>query len=303
MKNLPVVSLVLAILVAFVFVQSNAQLYGPKRQSNVESGSAGQGNVDNGKAAEAKCEGEDCKGGGKGDPVFTAFDGREFEFHGQPGHFYNLVSEKGAFQLSTLLKPASMFNHNGTYLKGVGFKYRNVEVVVEAGPDFDTSLTVEANRQLLDLGEDNMLNTTFVADDGSELKLLWEMYRSDLGPVVEIQSRAANVRVLLTAPEPDQGGMMQPNYLNVNITLVASPAGELHGVIGDSYNHVSHLPLHEYMTAKSSGLLSVRPTITYPLLPDSSYEIEGYFTSPIRQIMAQLLKRLHLKAPKNVLSR
>lgn len=44
-------------------------------------------------------------------------------------------------QLSTLLKPASMFNHNGTYLKGIGFKYRNVEVVVEAGPDFDTALT------------------------------------------------------------------------------------------------------------------------------------------------------------------
>jgi hypothetical protein len=74
------------------------------------------------------------------------------------------------------------------------------------------------------------------------------------------------------------------------------------GVIGDSYNHVSHLPQAEYMTAKTSGLLAVRPTISYPLLPDSSYEIEGYFTSPIRQIMAQLLKRLHLKTPKGVLS-
>lgn len=39
---------------------------------------------------------------------------------------------------------------------------------------------------------------------------------------------AANVRVHLTAPEPDPGNVMQPNYLNVNITLGAAPVAELH---------------------------------------------------------------------------
>jgi hypothetical protein len=34
-----------------------------------------------------------------GDPVLSAFDGQEFEFHGQADHFYNLVSEKNAFQV------------------------------------------------------------------------------------------------------------------------------------------------------------------------------------------------------------
>lgn len=51
-------------------------------------------------------------------------------------------------QLSTLLKPASMFNHNGTYLKGIGLKHKNVEIVVEAGPDFDSTLT-GAHRQAI----------------------------------------------------------------------------------------------------------------------------------------------------------
>lgn len=39
------------------------------------------------------------RGSVKGDPVLTAFDGQEFEFHGKPDHFYNLASEPGAFQV------------------------------------------------------------------------------------------------------------------------------------------------------------------------------------------------------------
>lgn len=72
-------------------------------------------------------------------------------------------------------------------------------------------------------------------------------------------------------------------------------------MIGDSYNHVSHLSAAEYKTAKGAGLLPVQPSVSYPLLSDSSYEIDGYFTTPIRQVMAHLLKRLNLKSPKNKL--
>lgn len=31
---------------------------------------------------------------GKGDPIMTGFDGRTFEFIGQPDTFYNLISER-----------------------------------------------------------------------------------------------------------------------------------------------------------------------------------------------------------------
>lgn len=41
------------------------------------------------------------KGSVKGDPVLTAFDGQEFEFHGKPNHFYNLASQPGVFQVTT----------------------------------------------------------------------------------------------------------------------------------------------------------------------------------------------------------
>jgi hypothetical protein len=44
------------------------------------------------------------KGSVKGDPVLTAFDGQQFEFHGEGDHFYNLASEPGVFQVT-------IFNH------------------------------------------------------------------------------------------------------------------------------------------------------------------------------------------------
>lgn len=39
------------------------------------------------------------KGSVKGDPILTAFDGQQFEFHGLGDHYYNLVSEPGVFQV------------------------------------------------------------------------------------------------------------------------------------------------------------------------------------------------------------
>ena len=35
-----------------------------------------------------------CRASGKGDPYFTGFDQRVFEFMGQPGTMYNLISER-----------------------------------------------------------------------------------------------------------------------------------------------------------------------------------------------------------------
>lgn len=46
-------------------------------------------------------------------------------------------------QLSTLLKPAVMFDHNGTYMKGVAFWQSNARVVVETGADFEEEIKGE----------------------------------------------------------------------------------------------------------------------------------------------------------------
>ena len=53
------------------------------------------------------------KSGGKGDPILTGFDLRPFEFMGQPGNTYNLISEQrhqvrdiGQTAFSSALQPA-----------------------------------------------------------------------------------------------------------------------------------------------------------------------------------------------------
>jgi hypothetical protein len=69
-----------------------------------------------------------------GDPIFTGFAGRSFEFMGLPGHFYNVMSERN-HQISAKLKVGVMWDHNGTYMEGIGFHYRSHKVVIELSAD------------------------------------------------------------------------------------------------------------------------------------------------------------------------
>ncbi len=55
-------------------------------------------------------------GGGKSDPVMTGFSGRSFNFFGDVGKTYNLISSMN-HQLSMKLKLAQMWNHNGTNME------------------------------------------------------------------------------------------------------------------------------------------------------------------------------------------
>ena len=55
-------------------------------------------------------------GGGKSDPVMTGFSGRSFNFFGDVGKTYNLISSMH-HQLSMKLKLAQMWNHNGTNME------------------------------------------------------------------------------------------------------------------------------------------------------------------------------------------
>lgn len=47
----------------------------------------------------SRIQAANTQGSVTGDPVLTAFDGQRFEFHGEADRFYDLVSEKGVFQV------------------------------------------------------------------------------------------------------------------------------------------------------------------------------------------------------------
>ena len=51
-----------------------------------------------------------------GDPILTGFTGRSFNFMGEVGKTYSLLSSKN-HQLSAKLKLAPMWNHNGTNME------------------------------------------------------------------------------------------------------------------------------------------------------------------------------------------
>jgi len=79
-------------------------------------------------------QGSNTCGGGKSDPVMTGFTGRSFNFFGDVGKTYSLVSSMN-HQLSARLKLAQMWNHNGTNMDGIGFMYRNYRVLMELTGD------------------------------------------------------------------------------------------------------------------------------------------------------------------------
>eukprot|EP00884_Botryococcus_braunii_P006893 jgi/Botrbrau1/16204/Bobra.160_1s0005.1 len=224
----------------------------------------------------------------KGDPVLTAFDGQEFEFHGIAGHHYNLASLPGVFQLSTLLKPAVMFDHNGTYMKGVAFWQSNARVVVETGADFEEEIKVYLNGKQLSVESVATESTTktFTLKDGSKFELLWKLHAPEVGPLVQIRTDDIYVVLSLTAPFPDAGGVLQPNYLNANVTLLREPSKDLQGVLGETYN---------VLRARSGDSIVKAPS--YPLYDESKYEIQGYFGATISQTMAELMKQLTIIKP------
>lgn len=46
-----------------------------------------------------------------------------------------------SLQLSTQLKPAVMFDHKGTYMRGIALQQKDARVVVATGSDFEEDIT------------------------------------------------------------------------------------------------------------------------------------------------------------------
>ena len=64
----------------------------------------------------------------------TGFTGRAFNFFGDVGKTYNLISSMN-HQLAARLKLSVMSDHNGTTMDGVGFMYKSYRVLFELEGD------------------------------------------------------------------------------------------------------------------------------------------------------------------------
>jgi hypothetical protein len=182
---------------------------------------------------------KDWGGGGAtvaGDPIMTGFDGQTFEFTGEVGGYYNLISER-EHQVSMKLKLGEMWDHNGTYMEGVGYKYREHLVVVELGWDDELEVYLDGKRLHMANGETEQEH--ILALESGELMLLWQLHRPDMGNAVEITSDLLSITVYLTpAGTRDEGGKLQPAYLNFDAQLLGPPAPGMKGIIGEGYERL-----------------------------------------------------------------
>ncbi|CAK0784477.1 hypothetical protein CVIRNUC_007681 [Coccomyxa viridis] len=175
-------------------------------------------------------------GGGTGDPVLTSFDGRSFEFMGDVGKFYSLISER-SHQLSMRLKLGQMFDHNGTYMDGIGFMYQQHKVLVEIDAAGNLEVVLDGKRLQMSTGETEQEH--ILALEQGELMINWEHHRAGLGQAVEITSDMLSVVAYLTpAGTLDEGGVVQPAYINFDADLLSPPAGAMKGVIGEGYERL-----------------------------------------------------------------
>ncbi|CAL8471897.1 g11439 [Coccomyxa elongata] len=178
---------------------------------------------------------------GVGDPIFTGFAGRSFEFLGQPEHYYNVMSERN-HQISTKLKVGVMWDHNGTYMEGIGFHYRSHKVVIELSATNPDTITVTLDGKVLNIADNQNELDHIVesADVNAELTINWQKHRTDLGETVELQTELMRVMVWVTpAGTVDEGGVMQPSYLNFDTTLLAAPLNnEMSGIVGETYERL-----------------------------------------------------------------
>ena len=88
-----------------------------------------------------------------GDPHFIGLDGKRFDFDGEPGQIFNLLSDSEV-QVNTLLGQFKLGPHSfieGVVMTQIGMRLREHSVVVNAGgPEFDSVGFVLVDGQLLE---------------------------------------------------------------------------------------------------------------------------------------------------------
>ena len=87
-------------------------------------------------------------------------------------------------QVSTKLKVGVMFDHNGTYMEGFGFAYRELQVTVEIADNDELAVTLNGKALQLPQSQADLEVIPYV--ERGEFLLLWQRHREGLGNAVEL---------------------------------------------------------------------------------------------------------------------
>jgi hypothetical protein len=225
-------------------------------------------------------------GGGVTDPILTGFDGRSFEFLGEPDRFYNLYSDQ-QHQVNMKLFPGFVDNHNGTYIRGIGFQFHHHKVQVVLLDNGDITVNTEDTTQIVDKDAEQ---TYRMIDQikGSPLILASEPFRMHLGRTVDIKTGTLEINIWATAPGSlDKFNVTQPAYLNFNMTMLAAPAGDnAQGIIGETLGAVARNSLNIDLFAESNGKtvdLGVDDFKFHGQGPEDEYMVSGYFATDFKR--------------------
>ncbi|CAL8463363.1 g2897 [Coccomyxa elongata] len=241
---------------------TNGNLNGNNNAGSNNGNNNGVGNVGSGNGngnGNSNCGTRGC-GGGKSDPVMTGFSGRSFNFFGDVGKTYNLISSMN-HQLSMKLKLAQMWNHNGTNMEGIGFMYKDYKVLMEL--DGDTPKVYINSKQLQE--KKKVQKHAWRFEDGSDVEMSWNLYMPGVGNAVVMQTDVLKVLMWHTPKGIiDEGGKMLEGYLNFNISLLAPPENsQMNGIIGETYERFT------------VGQEAFNPNSTYWLPEDDTWHGKG----------------------------
>ena len=87
-------------------------------------------------------------------------------------------------QVSTKLKVGVMFDHNGTYMEGFGFAYRELQVTIEIADGDELAVTLNGKALQLPQSQADLEVIPYV--ERGEFLLLWQRHREGLGNAVEL---------------------------------------------------------------------------------------------------------------------
>ena len=77
-----------------------------------------------------------------------------------------------------------MFDHNGTYMEGFGFAYRELQVTVEIADKDELAVTLNGKALQLPQSQADLEVIPYV--ERGEFLLLWQRHREGLGNAVEL---------------------------------------------------------------------------------------------------------------------
>ena len=77
-----------------------------------------------------------------------------------------------------------MFDHNGTYMEGFGFAYRELQVTVEIADNDELAVTLNGKALQLPQSQADLEVIPYV--ERGEFLLLWQRHREGLGNAVEL---------------------------------------------------------------------------------------------------------------------